>query len=366
MQMFRRHAIKCKFTHRTEKRCDCVIWVEGRDLDGRDVRKALHIVVGHPQKLRDWTLGQELLRKYEVDGHRNEKPSRITIEEWRDRCINDITSRNLSASTKRKYKLLFAQLEEFAKIRGIVYADKITLDDLRQWRATWKDGPLSSAKKLERLRSIYKFALESRWVAENIAQKLAKPKVALEPTLPFTEDEMKKIFKAATESKRYAADATLAFILVMRYSGLRISDTTVLARESVTDRRLHLRMAKTKQSVSITIPDFVASALRKLESNNPQYFFWSGKSKSEAAVSLWRKRLAKVFEDSKIEDGHSHRFRDTFAVALLEAGVPIDTVSTLLGHQNIRITERHYSPWVKSRQDAMDKILERVQITAPV
>jgi integrase/recombinase XerD len=79
----------------------------------------------------------------------------------------------------------------------------------------------------------------------------------------------------------------------------------------------------------------------------------------QGAVSVWRKRLARVFTDAKVKDGHSHRFRDTFAVALLSQRVSLESVSQLLGHQSIKITQRHYSPWVKARQDALDKELER-------
>jgi hypothetical protein len=43
-------------------------------------------------------------------------------------------------------------------------------------------------------------------------------------------------------------------------------------------------------------------------------------------------------------------FRDTFAVELLLAGVPMDQVSLLLGHTSIKTTERHYAPFVKARQ----------------
>jgi len=43
-------------------------------------------------------------------------------------------------------------------------------------------------------------------------------------------------------------------------------------------------------------------------------------------------------------------FRDTFAVEMLLAGVPIDQVSLLLGHSSVKITERNYSPFVKARQ----------------
>jgi integrase/recombinase XerD len=70
---------------------------------------------------------------------------------------------------------------------------------------------------------------------------------------------------------------------------------------------------------------------------------------------MWRKRIADVFKEAKIEDGHTHRFRDTFAAGLLEEGVSLESVSTLLGHQSVKITQKHYSPWVKTRQDALDR-----------
>lgn len=104
----------------------------------------------------------------------------------------------------------------------------------------------------------------------------------------------------------------------------------------------------------------VADALRAVVAlnKNKAYFFWTGTSKVPAAVSNWRKRIATVFEDAGVVNGHTHRFRDTFAVALLEKGATIENVSRLLGHTSIKITERHYSPWVKSRQDALDAALE--------
>ncbi len=52
-------------------------------------------------------------------------------------------------------------------------------------------------------------------------------------------------------------------------------------------------------------------------------------------------------------------FRDTFAIELLLAGVPIDQVSILLGHSSIKITEKHYSPWVKARQEQLESSVKQ-------
>ena len=83
-------------------------------------------------------------------------------------------------------------------------------------------------------------------------------------------------------------------------------------------------------------------------------------------VKSWDRVFQKVFRTSKpaIKGGHPHRFRDTFAVALLLKGVSIEIVSKLFGHSSIKVTERHYSPWVKARQDQLETEVRRIWSTA--
>ena len=68
----------------------------------------------------------------------------------------------------------------------------------------------------------------------------------------------------------------------------------------------------------------------------------------------------RLFEIAGIEDGHAHRLRDTFAVDLLQRGISLEDVSVLLGHSSIRITERHYAPWIKTRQELLEVAVRKV------
>jgi integrase len=66
-------------------------------------------------------------------------------------------------------------------------------------------------------------------------------------------------------------------------------------------------------------------------------------------------QLGKLFKIAKIEGGHAQRFRHTFAVGLLLAGVPIESVSALLGHTSVKTTIPHDSPWILARQKRFEK-----------
>ncbi len=343
LNVFRRHNPKyCSFTSRSEVRCRCAIHVDGTLPDGQKVRKTLGT--------RDWAKAQRIVREWESDGKKPEPTHRPLIETWKERFLQDAEARSLASETLRKYRFLFRQLESFCKTQNVMFLDELDVHKLSEFRAGWNDGSLSSAKKLERLRSVFAFAVDRRWLTENPASALKMPKAKQVPTLPFSEQEMERIIKAAEKDKRLEA-----FVYVMRYAGLRISDATLLKVSALKSKRLFLHTAKTGEPVYCPLPHYVVTALENIPHKNPDYFFWSGYSKTQAATSLWRKRLAKLFEEAKVTNAHSHRFRDTFAVSLLEAGVSMENVAALLGHASQKITERHYAPWMKSRQERLER-----------
>jgi integrase len=60
-----------------------------------------------------------------------------------------------------------------------------------------------------------------------------------------------------------------------------------------------------------------------------------------------------------VEGAYPHKFRHTFAARLLSKRVPVENVSKILGHSSTKVTILHYSPWIKERQELLDRAVKR-------
>jgi integrase/recombinase XerD len=346
LNLYRRHLASCPHRLRTYKKCGCPIWVQGT-LRNEWMKKSLD--------LRNWEAAQRQVRDWE-SGY----STSVGIDAACEAFLKDCTARGLSGASIGKYRLLTGELTERFGKRSV---STLSLPELREYRETWVLAPVSARKKLERLRTFFRFCIESGWTRENPARLIKAPQSRPMPTLPFTDSEIEKILWATEvypnkgiygfESGRRVR----AFIDLLRFSGLRIRDAATLAKEKLNDGKLLLYTQKTGQPVWLPLPKNLVEEMECLD-HRGKYFFWSGEGLEKSTVADWQRSLATVFKLAGVK-GHAHRFRDTFSVNLLNAGVSLESVSILLGHSSLRITEKHYAPWCASRQSRLELEIEK-------
>lgn len=370
LNIYRRHLKGCAHKHkgRAYRNCRCPIWV-----DGNMGEKRLH----HSLDLRDWTKAINKIRDWEVGGVAAVVPEPPRLTGVADACksfMADAAARSLTKETIKKYRLLLTNelavedrerfspsLVMFCRQHGIRYVQELNTEWLGKFRCAWRDGAVGSGKKLERLRAYWRWLIDQGWSPTNYAANMRPPKITQPPTLPFTQDEMIAILRACDDhggpGQLHFGARARALILLARYSGLRIGDAASCRVDRLQGNKLFLFTHKTRVMVYCALPAFVVAALEATPRVSPDYWFWSGKGSKDTLTSLWRRSFKTICEAAKVEGGHLHRLRDTFAVELLLAGIPIERVSTMLGHTSVVTTQKHYAAWVQARQTQIEQDL---------
>ncbi|MPY87559.1 MAG: tyrosine-type recombinase/integrase [Luteitalea sp.] len=387
LTIYRRHTEKCPYygkprNARNNRACQrrCPIYVQG-SLGGEYVRMSLDLTYWEPaaELVASWEKAGRIERAQCPAQARGtstpqaaariaprlqpasqpeasplaEDPTTIPIPGAIARFRASLKSQNLSWETLGKYRTLLTRLANWCEHESLIMVSELSVTRMDDFRGTWKDGPNYATKNLERLRAFFEFCVARDWIDRNSAKAVKAPQVDVLPTLPFTDEEMARIVAACDRVRgKDNQDRMRAFVLTMRYSGLRISDMVALHPAQRVGTKLRLYTTKTGVPVFVPLPDFVNDALDKIQRPGHPYFT-TGNGKLTTHATNWSGKLQSLFELAEVENGRSHRFRDTFSCSLLEQGVSDVTVAMLLGNTPA-IVQKHYAPWIKSRQVALE------------
>lgn len=359
LTIFRRHSKTCGKSSRRYRRCRCPIHVAG-SLGGETIRKSLDLV--------SWEAAENLIHEWNRSGKIGGKEHRaVTLVMAVETFIEDARGRQLASESIRLYQgFLTRKLLPWALAKGLSLVGELGFEEMVEFRASWKFKPVTAAKRFELLRHFFTFCVAANWTAKNPLVGMKRPEVRQNPTLPFLEEEVGAILEAATRFNprgthgKNQPKRIRAFVLLLRYSGLRIGDAVRLTKSQLVDRRVFLYTQKTGTPVYLPLPDFVSQAVEEQAKLNthPLYVFWSGKGSARTATSSWQRTLKRVFEMAKVKGGHAHRLRDSAAVSWLLGGLGIEDVAVLLGNSP-KIVHRHYSPWILARQNRLEEMVRK-------
>jgi len=357
----------CKYAgDEFEKRCHCrkhLRWSQ----NGKQYRQKAGT--------RSWAEAEEVKRELErqLSGREPETATEASpklIAEALELFLTDKRLQGLKGDAIEKYERELNRLRVYCEGRSVYTVQGITRELLTEYAATWPDlypSAFTRSNVRTHCRAFLRYCYEAQWLARVPA--LPKMQAATSLTLPLTAREYKRLLAATkTLPNPEARVRCHALFQLMRWSGLAIMDALALSRaELIHDKskgiyRVVTSRQKTGTHVSVPIPTPVAEELIAVPNLSPKYFFWTGNGQKDSLTCRWSKRyIAPVFKKAGLYDGSgnmtTHRLRDTFAVDLLEKGVPLEEVSKLLGHESIRTTERSYAKWVKGRQDRLDSLV---------
>ncbi len=312
LRIYRRHRLSC--SHRSERyrRCQCPIYVEG-SLAGEQVRKALD--------LTSWEAASDLVAKWNASGQVGVVRAEIpTIAEAAAKHITDAEARNLQAGSVKKIRdVIERRFLGYCERKGYRLLRQLDVDAIREVRneLVKEYSPNSARKRLEYVQAFLRFCHQSGWIPVNPALAVKRPLPEQREIETFEHEEIERLlsvadnFSARGKFRDGNRKRIRAMILLLRFSGIRISDAAVLARERLQLDKLSLRTIKTSSRVWCPLPPKAVQALQESPSDDARYFFWNGRCEPTSAVKIWERTFQRVFELAEIPEHKAfvHNFR---------------------------------------------------------
>lgn len=270
-----------------------------------------------------------------------------------------------SASTIKTYINEMAQLLQTIKN---IPADELTPEHLRRYLVYCFEKLQLTENTLHSRINAMKFYYEQVLGREKFFWEIPRPKKQLILPKVLGEDELARLFKALDNSKHKA-------ILFTAYSaGLRVSEVTNLKIKDIDSDRMQIfvESGKGKKDRYVMLSPVLLDILRayiKQCRPKPQVYLFENPVGKGAAYNI--RSAQKVFQMAKEKAGIKksigfHSLRHSFATHLLEKGIDIRYIKDLLGHFDIRTTERYLH--VKKEQlvniiSPIDDLWEKGKIT---
>ena len=274
--------------------------------------------------------------------------------------------------TIQKIAGILKPLVPFLRDRGIVYLKDVKTEPLTAFQEIWQGrlrknratgefvrqakSQLGKQKNQEFLKMFFRRARELRWIPENPAELLLSIKTPKNEVKKKTPEEKQRLLEAIPLVFPNIAEAVRAFVLIQRYSGLRLVDVVTLRTDALqSDGLMIASQEKNEEPVFVPLPPFVVELVKNLTPKSKHYFFWTGASTIKTAVNDWSEKMRRLYEAANIEGKRTHEWRDTLAIEVLEGGGSLEDVQLLLGHRSRKTTEKYYVALTKKR---MEKAIE--------
>lgn len=117
-------------------------------------------------------------------------------------------------------------------------------------------------------------ARELRWIPENPAELLLSIKTPRIEVKKKTPEEKQRLLEAIPLVFPNIAEAVRAFVLIQRYSGLRLVDVVTLRTDALrSDGLMIASQEKNEEPVFVPLPLFVVELVKNLPPKSKHYFF---------------------------------------------------------------------------------------------
>lgn len=294
---------------------------------------------------------EDIYLQYKGENTKTEK-TLIEVYNLHNERMKKLIGIEYSESTYKKFEESKNHIKSFVKFQygksNILLTDLNLkfLNDFDYYMKVEKElKQVTINKHIERLRKIIKLALAEGFL-ERDPFLLFKPKLVITQVVYLDSEELKTFENHQFKQERLQQVADM-FIFCC-YTGLPYQEMATLKKSDINDgfdgkKWIYIYRQKTKKYLHIPLLKKAELILKKYENEETLLPVITNQN-----FNSFLKEIATILGINKRITHHTAR--KTFAsTVLLYNDIPMETVSELLGHSNIKVTQAHYAKVVQKK-----------------
>ena len=272
--------------------------------------------------------------------------------------------------TPKVEKSIGFTIEHLVDFIGTENIKKIDTETIREFLHHKREvrgwSPKTFRNQWQNMKCFFNWCVKKRYITENPADGIEKPKLPKRLPRCLTRDEAAKIIYHTAwhnwrhDMERYRNEAILCTFIM---SGLRLSELLNLQVQDVNMEtgEIFVRQGKGKKDCFIPIHPKLLGILRKYFSYRqkhgyPSKWFYTG---VKSGNRLSDKAIQNVCEKISVESGIKftpHMLRHTFARLSVDEDLNIYKLKELMGHADISTTQIYMSVSREGNRDSFNKV----------
>lgn len=290
-----------------------------------------------------------------------------TLKDLLERFAQHLLGEGKSAHTLRAYARdlrLFAEWFQLSNGKPLTPA-ALTPIDARQYRAylltVQEQKPATVNRKLASLSAFCRWAQEGGLITANPVQGIAAVE-ELRPAPKWLDKKQQYALLRAVQEEGRARD--VALITLMLHTGLRVSEVARLkvGDVDISPRKgaLTVRGGKGGKYREVPLNADARQALGAYLAERPEIkdgerLFVGQRGESLQSPGIYY-LVGRYAYDARLEGVTPHTLRHTFGKNLVDAGVSLDRVAQLLGHESVDTTRIYTTPSAQDLQREVEKV----------
>jgi len=268
--------------------------------------------------------------------------------------IEYLESRRRARATVIAYSKDIEQLVQFLTHIGKKDISAVTREELEAFLkklAADDYTPKSISRKINSIKTFYRFLKASGVVSVDPAADIEHPKYEVKPPRILSKLEYRALRDACRGDVR-----TYAIVELFLQTGIRIGELANLTIADIHENDLHIAAQESHDERTVPLNRAAKDALNNWlkartngESNSKTQSLFITKTGRSLLIRNIRTAIDRYFKIAGIEDAKVNDLRHTFIAHHLMAGTPITTISKLVGHKRLSTTEK-YLEFIKDKQ----------------